>query len=256
MLLLPLNIMLTQSEVSNLRGLLDKLSVNVGSTSGKSKSSRRKRNRRARANLSLATSILPAAFVASSGSSRGNGRRRRRRARNGGIGNGAADAGSITLKRKEFMTSITISSTGTYSGVIDFYPDTNQTPFLNGLFKMFEKVVFHSIDLIYVPAVGTTKDGLIIFGWDGSGDKVTPTSRGVVAACQPVIDGPIWSPKTLHLNQKQLMSRSQYHIGTAFGVEGENPGSIKIVASGPQSSEIGELWMTYSVTLSSPRAAP
>lgn len=235
--------MLNKNEASNLRGLLNKLSID-GSGSGTSKSARRKRKKRAQ----LGMQSTPAAYNASIGSSGGRKRRRRR----GGLVP-TAD-GSVAIRRKEIFCEVKTDSNGKFNQTFDFYPDADSLPFLFGLFKMYEKVVFHSVTVTYIPAVGTSTNGLIIFGWDGSGDKVVPGNRAAVAALMPMMDGPVWSSRSIRLTQKQMMSRDAYSVHN-FATEGENPGSIKIYTSGDKSTVYGELWVDYHVSFSSPRVA-
>lgn len=236
--------MFTKGELNTLKNLMQKL--DVGGNSNKSKSARRRARKRNR-NVS-GNPQNPAAINSSVGlpSRRSN----RRRNRNG---TNTMSNGNIRIHRKEFFYEIKTGADSTVKTVVDFYPDSATLPFLGKLFNMYEKVIFHSISISFMPAVGANTDGLIIFGWDGSGDKTAPTKRGDVAALMPLSDGPVWAPKTFSLNQAQLMSRKEYSVHN-FGTEGENPGSIKLFASAGANKVVGEFWVTYDVTLMSPRA--
>lgn len=235
---------LTKGEVNNLVGLVKKL--DVGNNSNKRPRRRRTRRNNRVLGPTMSTTAMPAAInvaVESSGS------RRRRRAR----GNGAVADGSVRLKRREIFVDFKPTD-GIVQDVVDFYPDSSSLPFLKKYFDIYEKVEFHSVRIDYVPAVGSSTNGRIIFGYDASGDKSAPTKRADVAMLMPVVDVPVWQPGHINLNKNQLMSRKNYSIHN-FGTEGENPGALKyrVDVDKTTTTTVGEFWVSYDLTLSGPR---
>lgn len=223
--------MMSKKEINSLVVMLQKLQA------GKQKKKSKPKQRNIPAAMAVEMSV-------------GAGKKKGKRSKMDSIG----DGGSIRIRRREFFVSIEVAAGATYvRNSVQLTPSDTALPFLNGMYKMYEYYEVHSMVIEYVPAVGTSSSGLVIFGYDGSGDNQSPSDRGVVGMLQPVSDGALWLARKFRLTKERLMSRKRYAV-KASGTQGENPGSIKLYATSSPGS-VGELWISYDITLSSPHKA-
>lgn len=128
-------------------------------------------------------------------------------------------------------------------------------PWLNTITQGFERIVWHRATITYRPAVGTTKDGLVKFGadWTSTRQDSAATSE-YITACTPFVSGPVWQCLTVNLPASQLQSRKQY-ILTSSDKSDQSPCTILCMSTPKGTTTMGELWVTYDVTLSGTRKA-
>lgn len=125
--------------------------------------------------------------------------------------------------------------------------------FLKSLFKSFDRVKWHKLNLYYKPAVGTTYGGLVSLGmdWDFASRDV---SRSTMSGFTPNASFAAWSdteksPMVLPANR--LQSRAWYTPNNGEYVD-KGPGKIHWAVkgdSGATSKTFGEVWATYTVSL-------
>lgn len=162
--------------------------------------------------------------------------------------------GTVTVSRRELLAEIkTSGSAPTATGVIPLVPSKDALAWLHNLSQAFELIIWHSALVQYVPMVGTTENGSLIHGVDWtnvvSADGLT---RAKVSALTPVLDSPIWQANQLRLPTAQLQSRKFYALASDDKFD-SRPGQIVYVASSKTAGTVGELWLTYQVTLKGTR---
>jgi len=101
--------------------------------------------------------------------------------------------------------------------------------------------------------VGTTYGGLVTIGIDWNSSKLA-TARSDVAAYSPSATCAVWSdmsPSPLVLTQAKLMTRKEFISGADAKVD-RGPGTVVIGVSIPKADQVtlGEIWISYSATLS------
>lgn len=119
----------------------------------------------------------------------------------------------------------------------------------------FDRIKWHGCTVFWKPAVGTNQDGMMAFGADWNG-TTTSLSRAKVLVLNPVFDGPVWQANSeIVLPASQLMTRKEYDLTSATAFD-SSPCSIcyahTVAASNPAKT-LGEIWVSYDVTLSGTR---
>jgi hypothetical protein len=208
---------------------------------------RTRRNRRRRQKRKEAGPVAAQPFVASVaqnptvGRSAFSGRRRANRRRGPGIVN---PEGSVRIARPEFF--IEVKGGTTLSTTLE----TKHLGWLDGLARNFDRIVWHSCSLIYKPAVGTTKDGLISLGVDWNSSSPAKERKDVLKLT-PILDLPVWqatSGRGLILPTSKLQSRKEYFV-SGGDVQDNCPGAVVYNCSGTGSGVYGEIWVHYDVSL-------
>lgn len=157
----------------------------------------------------------------------------------------AYGAGAIRVARNEMLTAVKATANKTLS--------LHNFPWLIGLAKSFDKVVWHKCELEFKSGAASTTAGLVAYGldWDHSSSYVM--SRQSVLSLTPVNDHPVWQCGKLVLPSSRLMSRSSYTIAYTDNIEKEfghsncSPGFA--CWSSTAAAEVGELWISYDLTL-------
>lgn len=176
---------------------------------------------------------------------------KRRKKPKGGAQAAYGGDGAITLSRRELLGTVKTASKAA-KGVFPLVPSANSMAWLANLTKCFERIVWHSATIEWIPMVGTQTAGSIIFGVDWSyGLKATDVDRPKVASLTPLVDAPIWQRGSLNLNQGQLQTRRFYSLLETSSFD-NSPGQLAYAATGDD-GDVGELWITYRVSLSGTR---
>lgn len=180
--------------------------------------------------------------------------RPRRSRGSSGVPASMGSEGAITLSRRELFSSITVAA-GVAADVLPMVPSKAAFPWLANLTSAFERIVWHSMRFEWIPMVGTQTGGSIIFGVDWSYSLVkAKANRASIASLTPLVDTPLWQRAVMALNQGQLQSRKFYSLVSSDTYD-NSPGQI-VFAAGTDtstSSTVGELWVTYRVSLSGTR---
>lgn len=171
----------------------------------------------------------------------GRSKRRKRKA--------AMGDGTITLSRRELvMTVTTTGTTPSASGLIALVPSDTVMPWLANLCKAFERIVWVSLEIEWVPMVGTTQGGAVIYGVDWANAVAANPDRQKVSALTPVVDHPVWQGGRLQLPPASLQSRRFYSLLSTDKYD-SCPGTICWAASTKDAQVAGEFWAAYRVHL-------
>lgn len=235
--------------VDQLARLIQQLTVQNGQPrSAAPASNRRRRNRRRRARKSTRAEALPPAgqpgMVAASNPRRG-------------AASIMGGEGHMRVSRDELCASVTTGDGGDLGDSYQLNPAVFS--WLKGIAASWDRVVWHSVSLSWRPAVGTTTDGIICYGFDWDPSTSTkPKTRAAVCALTPVKDHAIWQAtdrSPLTVRGGQLQSRRYYLIRSADAGD-KSPATILLYITGaPAKKMVGELWIRYDVSFSGPREA-
>lgn len=187
-----------------------------------------------------------AGLVKVGGASKRN-RRRKRRAKAA-----AQTLGQITLNRMELIRSVKVESSKETADYIDLVP--SNLVFLKQ-FSMFDRIKWNRASVVYKPAVGATFGGMVSYGVLWGFDK-SPKTRGEIAALTPNQSHALWydgGSTPMVLPTAKLQTRPWFTPDDADSVE-KGPGRLCYVSSTSETgktagTEVGELWLDYSVTM-------
>lgn len=163
--------------------------------------------------------------------------------------------GSIRVRRKEFIATLTGSQKSFVSTL-----SVAAFPWLKKLGAAFDRVIWHSMKIIWKPAVGTTTDGMVCYGVDWASDpKKGPSDYTRQAALNytPVADHPVWQSNEsgLVLPVSKLMTRKEYYvfIDSSRDSPPDNfdlaPGILVAIVDSSLSKTFGEVWIEYDASL-------
>lgn len=178
--------------------------------------------------------------------------------------------GGLRVSRDELFASLGVDDSGSMSTTLPINPFNTGAvevfPWLEGIARSYERIVWNRLEFSWRSAVGTTSDGIICYGvnWESPAHETDPTkgpTRADVTSLFPVKDHPVWQStdnSPLVLPVSMLQSRKHY-IMRSIDLDDACPGSFQVNIQGapPGTSTkrktIGEIWVRYDVTLLGPR---
>jgi len=164
------------------------------------------------------------------------------------------DNQAMRVSREELVQVVATTPGGVASGAIQLHP--NQFIWLKGLAASFDRAVWLKVRLNWRSFVGTGTDGNICYACDWASSDWTPT-RDKVLAISPVADHPVWlttDDRPLILPISMLQTRREYILRSADAKDAQ-PGRIVYYVSGaPANKTVGEIWASYTIVFSGPRA--
>lgn len=163
--------------------------------------------------------------------------------------------GQMTVTKDELVWTVVCNSAGSSAGYVDINPISGNFPWLKGVAKSWERIIWHSLSVSYRSMVSATTSGAIAYGADWT--YKAGTDRESVTSLSPVSDHPVWNntAKSLVLPANMLRSRLQYILDSGDAVD-KGPGRVVFNVKGSTPGQnVGELWFRYKVTLLGPRKA-
>lgn len=155
--------------------------------------------------------------------------------------------GGIRIKRTEFFKDVKGKSTMDWTDLGDMV--VANFPWLKNLARAFDRITWHSAVLHYKPAVGTMKDGMVVYGvdWDSNGTATVEFIR----ALTPLVQGPVWQATNLALPKSRLMTRREYRTNQSPNPDPYDsaPGIVGMLCTGKENIVYGQIWVSYDVTL-------
>lgn len=234
-----------KSEMAALQKRMAALQISGATASAKTLRNRRRRQRRrARERTGNGAAVVaPMMQAPAVGRAQGAGGGRRRNRRRG---LGINPEGQVRVSRTELLVELN----GSTSKAIDM--SLGNFTWLKMLATAFDRVTWHSAELMWKPAVGTTTDGLVAYGVDWNSSPKSNWVRKDILALTPIADHPVWQTtecEPLVLPSQKLMSRKEYFIQSSNKTETQ-PGTILIACTGTDQAKVhGELWIRYDVSL-------
>lgn len=165
----------------------------------------------------------------------------------------------VVISHCSHLAPINLPGNGILAGPIFICADPTSgcDPYVRALGGLYDKYIIRSCTVHYLTALGTTRDGMIAFGFDG---EFSPTmSRQQVSSLDPSVRGPIWQCTSITIPQKQLRVRDVFK--TRFPVAGPpsaetlhecTPGNLMIAVDGPNGTFVGDFWIEYQMEFFSP----
>lgn len=154
----------------------------------------------------------------------------------------------MRLSKQELCGSLVVpKGAKTASGTCSIKPSA--LAFLKTLANSFERIKWLAVQVVYKPAVGTVRDGVVTIGadWNWSDPK---TTRQDIAAYTPTQSGSVFKEFRITLPQDRLQSRLWYSTAGT----GMDSGPAQICWAVDAYSKdadltVGELWVNYTVHL-------
>lgn len=166
----------------------------------------------------------------------------------------AGSSGEVVITKSELAASISMeASKSVASGSIVFKSDSDSLPWLKVFSDSFEGMTVRSISFRYVNACASTQAGLFSMGWDPD-NKAPATTRAKIAGYQPNCGGPVWGGCEILIPMRQP---TKQFYSTATDSVNQGPGTLAWAAEsagGTSGIVLGEIWVTYTVTLFGPKA--
>jgi hypothetical protein len=131
-------------------------------------------------------------------------------------------------------------------------------PWLSGMAGLYESYRFNNLRFRYETAVGTTTAGTFAMAPDYDSNDAFPSTKGELLTYDDRARSAVYKDCTLVCSKKNLEKRSTYFTGLVPA--GKDPnlyniGNLVFFTGGcPNTSQIGELYVDYDVTFSTPQA--
>jgi len=168
----------------------------------------------------------------------------------------SSDGESCTYTHMEPFPHIQSHSTDFQISSVDVNPGLQTfSRWLPGIASRFEYYQFKSLEIIYEPAVGTTRDGNICVCFDPDQFDPSPSDVETMLYMQDSQVGTPWAPFVLSVSKKNLYQRKTFRVRTADLPVDSSPelydiGTIHFATHGVSSGYIGRLFIRYEVQFS------
>lgn len=168
----------------------------------------------------------------------------------------------INIKHREYFLDVDAYNEQNYLTILEVNPGLATVfPWLSGIAKNFEKYRFNSLSFEYIPAVGTSTAGSAAIAPDyDAADDNTTISKDRLLAFEDSVRGPLWSGFTMkcspHNLRKVLYVRRD---DLAINLDIKTYDNLQLILSrsaAADNPEVGELWVTYDITLITPQMDP
>jgi hypothetical protein len=163
--------------------------------------------------------------------------------------------GGTIISGQEFVRSVT--GTASFTAVaIDINPGLVATyPWLSTQSKGWEKYKFHKFEVMYIPNHGTDTSGSIFLAFDYDPEDPPPTTQNQMATFQTVTQQRVWDKTGISLAVRQAFAGIQYKKIRRGPVAGDksiyDPARLIYATNGCPSSEVGDIWVNYTIELRS-----
>lgn len=160
----------------------------------------------------------------------------------------AQEDGSMTVSREELLVAVTGNGTEV-SGSIDLKPDSFS--WLKNVANSFERITWHQCQIYWKPAVGTSVNGLVVYGVDWNSKTPATLTRAIIQAMTPVCDHPLWQDnrgRPLILPVSKLMTRKEYSLQSDVKPDSQ-PAILSYHVASSDKMFLGEIWIKYRVTM-------
>lgn len=167
-----------------------------------------------------------------------------------GSGSGSSD---VVITKTELVATIKVEAgKDTNSGKLAMTTG-GDLPWLKVMANSFERSLWRSLRAEYRPACAMTQAGRFTMGfdWDWSGEA---TDRTKISAYQPNCGGVVFQACSLSVPLGRGPQK-WYYAKAADGVN-KGPGELvwAVESAATEATVMGEIWITYTVVLSGPRA--
>jgi hypothetical protein len=164
---------------------------------------------------------------------------------------GVGQDGTLRIRRHEFWKPVV----GFGSGIVQkasFNPGDSGVPFLDNISRLYQCYKVHGMRVHYKPSVGSTEPGVVHMGVDFDTKREPVTDQGVLTL-QPNGTSAVWKQTDIVVPPSRCM-RSNW-LYTAEGTPNRNEVAFELfyTSSGATTETHGEFWLTYDITLMSPR---
>lgn len=171
----------------------------------------------------------------------------------------ALGEGSCVMMRHELAATVKVAAAAIEAhGSFSINPTS--FPYLKMLSLAFERSKWHSVKIVWRPAVSVTTAGMISYGinWDFA---EAATTRERISAYTPSAAHALWVDgvnKPLVLPQGKLQSRAWYNHLSKTSIDA-GPAELVYAVTAPKNAAeviVGEFWITYKITLQGTAPGP
>lgn len=173
----------------------------------------------------------------------------------------SASDGRIRVCHREFLADVTGNPAFSVRLRAALNPALPGTfPWLSGLAQGFESYVFRSLNITYVPSVGTQHSGTVMMAVDYDARDPSPATKQDLMQMHGAVRTTVWDPVSLTCDPRDLTKFAQRY--TRKTLAPTDPGDLKTYDTGfllvavegaDLTTSVGEIYMTYDVELITPQ---
>lgn len=140
-----------------------------------------------------------------------------------------------------------IPDSGDFAGIYGIDPSTttHEAGVLQAFSKLFDQVQWKRLTFEWVPTVGTTEGGNVIFGVDWDANVTKPDKAAKVAALTPNKVLAAYSSGTMAVNARQYQPQRWLRMHSSDG--DADLAWLSVYATGPHGKQLGFIRIHYDV---------
>lgn len=166
--------------------------------------------------------------------------------------------GSIRVRHREFIRDIT-GQNGWTVAKIEINPGLTFFTWLSALANLYESYVFNSLSFDYESSVSTTTNGTVMLSIDFDAGDSTPLNKQEMMAMQGAVRSAPWAACNYNAAAQNLkkFGIQRYTrtgpIGPNLDIKTYDVGNLFVATQGTPVETLGELYVTYDITLHTPQ---
>lgn len=139
-------------------------------------------------------------------------------------------------------------------------------PWLSGIADRFESYIVRKLNYIYIPMIGTDKNGAVMLAPDyDAGDDNSSESKAKISSFADAKRTPVWKEMTMRCGVKNCQKRKTFYVRNTNLSTGKDltlydVASLNLVLSGFSAGDagvsMGEIWVEYTFEFQTPQLEP
>lgn len=172
----------------------------------------------------------------------------------------------LTITHREYIRDVKYAEPSPYLSQYEVNPGIDEAfPWLSAIATRFESYRFNSLVYEYIPVVGSITNGAIALvpDYDAADDNST-ASKQKLMTYEDTVRGPLWTTlklrcSTNNLHKQKTLFVRHGDLSTNLDIKTYDALSLSVLVSGASELDgktVGELWVSYSITLLTPQLEP
>lgn len=163
--------------------------------------------------------------------------------------------GAVSFVHREFVCDVA-GSVGFASTIFPINPASTATfKWLSGVAESWNNYLFSNLKFEYIGRCSSSIGGSVMMAVDFDSSDPRPTNKADLLNYKNAVSSNAWTTSTLFCDPKDLHKQVTYFMGTDDSSRQSYVGNM-VLATGGQAGTgvIGELWVSYSVSLQTPKS--
>lgn len=163
--------------------------------------------------------------------------------------------GAVSFVHREFVADVG-GSVGFASTIFPINPASSATfKWLSGVAESWNNYMFSNLKFEYIGRCSSSIGGSVMMAVDFDSSDPRPTNKADLLNYKNAVSSNAWTTSTLACDPKDLHKQVTYFMGTDDSSRQSYVGNMVLATAGQAGTGIiGELWVSYSVALQTPKS--